>query len=150
MLSPRAQVRQVRSKLTLPRHTSLLRFAGTTDLTKYAATYNCKKADGTTVTTLNPNSLNLTYGDNWTCTVTNSQRRYTFSGIVFNDNGGLTLANDLSVPVSTNTTYFNGVYDSSVETGITQAGLTIDLAKNCNATTPTINFSQLSWFRWYL
>lgn len=112
--------------------------AGTTDLTKYAATYNCKKADGTTVTTLNPNSLNLTYGDNWTCTVTNSQRRYTFSGIVFNDNGGLTLANDLSVPVSTNTTYFNGVYDSSVETGITQAGLTIDLAKNCNATTPTI------------
>ena len=112
--------------------------AGTTDLTKYAATYSCKKADGTTVTTLNPNSLNLTYGDNWTCTVTNSQRRYTFSGIVFNDNGGLTLANDLSVPVGTNTTYFNGVYDSSVETGITQAGLTIDLAKNCNATTPTI------------
>lgn len=111
--------------------------AGTTDLTKYAATYNCKKADGTTVTTLNPNSLNLTYGDNWTCTVTNS-RVYTFSGIVFNDNGGLTLANDLSVPVGTNTTYFNGVYDSSVETGITQTGLTIELAKNCNATTPTI------------
>ncbi|HBI50100.1 MAG TPA: hypothetical protein DDY26_09895 [Moraxellaceae bacterium] len=111
--------------------------AGTTDLTKYAATYSCKKADGTTVTTLNPNSLNLTYGDNWTCTVTNS-RVYTFSGIVFNDNGGLTLANDLSVPVGTNTTYFNGVYDSSVEKGITQAGLTIDLAKNCNATTPTI------------
>lgn len=112
--------------------------AGTTDLTKYAATYSCKKADGTTVTTLNPNSLNLTYGDNWTCTVTNSQRRYTFSGIIFNDNGGLTLANDLSVPVGTNTTYFNGVYDSSVEKGITQANLTIDLAKNCNATTPTI------------
>lgn len=112
--------------------------AGTTDLTKYAATYSCKKADGTTVTTLNPNSLNLTYGDNWTCTVTNSQRGYTFSGIVFNDNGGLTLANDLSVPVGTNTTYFNGVYDSSVETGITQTGLTIDLAKNCNTTTPTI------------
>ncbi len=112
--------------------------AGTTDLTKYATTYSCKKADGTTVTTLNPNSLNLTYGDNWTCTVTNSQRRYTFSGIVFNDNGGLTLANDLSVPVGTNTTYFNGVYDSSVEKGITQAGLTIDLAKNCNTTTPTI------------
>ena len=112
--------------------------AGTTDLTKYVATYSCKKADGTTVTTLNPNSLNLTYGDNWTCTVTNSQRRYTFSGIVFNDNGGLTLANDLSVPVGTNTTYFNGVYDSSVETGITQANLTIDLAKNCNTTTPTI------------
>ena len=111
--------------------------AGTTDLTKYAATYSCKKADGTTVTTLNPNSLNLTYGDNWTCTVTNS-RVYTFSGIVFNDNGGLTLANDLSVPVGTNTTYFNGVYDSSVEKGITQADLTIDLAKNCNATTPTI------------
>ena len=112
--------------------------AGTTDLTNYTATYSCKKADGTTVTPLNPNSLNLTYGDNWTCTVTNSQRRYTFSGIVFNDNGGLTLANDLSVPVGTNTTYFNGIYDSSVETGIAQAGLTIDLAKNCNTATPTV------------
>jgi len=81
---------------------------------------------------------NLNYGDEITCQITNAPKAYTFSGIVFNDNGGLTLANDLSVPVGTNTTYFNGVYDSSVEKGITQADLTIDLAKNCNTTTPTI------------
>lgn len=112
-------------------------------LTNYNTTYKC--TNGTTSTSTMPSGngstfslSNLNYGDEITCQITNAPKAYTFSGIVFNDNGGLTLANDLSVPVSTNTTYFNGVYDSSVETGITQAGLTIDLAKNCNATTPTI------------
>lgn len=112
-------------------------------LTNYNTTYKC--TNGTTSTSPMPSGngstfslSNLNYGDEITCQVTNAPKAYTFSGIVFNDNGGLTLANDLSVPVSTNTTYFNGVYDSSVEQGITQAGLTIDLAKNCNTTTPTI------------
>lgn len=112
-------------------------------LTNYNTTYKC--TNGTTSTSTMPSGngstfslSNLNYGDEITCQVTNAPKAYTFSGIVFNDNGGLTLANDLSVPVGTNTTYFNGVYDSSVEKGITQAGLTIDLAKNCNATTPTI------------
>ena len=112
-------------------------------LTNYNTTYKC--TNGTTSTSTMPSGngsafslSNLNYGDEITCQVTNAPKAYTFSGIVFNDNGGLTLANDLSVPVGTNTTYFNGVYDSSVETGITQTGLTIDLAKNCNTTTPTI------------
>ena len=112
-------------------------------LTNYNTTYKC--TNGTTSTSPMPSGngsafslSNLNYGDEITCQITNAPKAYTFSGIVFNDNGGLTLANDLSVPVGTNTTYFNGVYDSSVETGITQTGLTIDLAKNCNTTTPTI------------
>ena len=112
-------------------------------LTNYNTTYKC--TNGSTSTSPMPSGngssfslSNLNYGDEITCQVTNAPKAYTFSGIVFNDNGGLTLANDLSVPVSTNTTYFNGVYDSSVETGINQTGLTIDLAKNCNTTTPTI------------
>lgn len=112
-------------------------------LTNYNTTYKC--TNGTTSTSTMPSGngstfslSNLNYGDEITCQITNAPKVYTFSGIVFNDNGGLTLANDLSVPVGTNTTYFNGVYDSSVEKGITQANLTIDLAKNCNATTPTI------------
>lgn len=111
-------------------------------LTNYNTTYKC--TNGTTSTSTMPSGngssfslSNLNYGDEITCQITNAPKAYTFSGIVFNDNGGLTLANDLSVPVSTNTTYFNGIYDSSVETGITQTGLTIDLAKNCNPTTPT-------------
>lgn len=112
-------------------------------LTNYNTTYKC--TNGTTSTSTMPSGngssfslSNLNYGDEITCQITNAPKAYTFSGIVFNDNGGLTLANDLSVPVGTNTTYFNGVYDSSVEKGITQADLTIDLAKNCNTTTPTI------------
>lgn len=112
-------------------------------LTNYNTTYKC--TNGSTSTSPMPSGngstfslSNLDYGDEITCQITNAPKAYTFSGIVFNDNGGLTLANDLSVPVSTNTTYFNGIYDSSVETGITQTGLTIDLAKNCNTTTPTI------------
>lgn len=112
-------------------------------LTNYNTTYKC--TNGTTSTSTMPSGngssfslSNLNYGDEITCQITNAPKAYTFSGIVFNDNGGLTLANDLSVPVSTNTTYFNGIYDSSVEKGITQTGLTIDLAKNCNTTTPTI------------
>lgn len=112
-------------------------------LTNYNTTYKCTNGSTSTSTMPSGNGSsfslsNLNYGDEITCQITNAPKAYTFSGIVFNDNGGLTLANDLSVPVGTNTTYFNGVYDSSVEKGITQAGLTIDLAKNCNATTPTI------------
>ena len=112
-------------------------------LTNYNTTYKCTNGSTSTSTMPSGNGSafslsNLNYGDEITCQITNAPKAYTFSGIVFNDNGGLTLANDLSVPVGTNKTYFNGVYDSSVETGITQTGLTIDLAKNCNTTTPTI------------
>lgn len=117
--------------------------ANSGSITNYNTTYKCTNGSTSTSTMPSGNGStfslsNLNYGDEITCQITNAPKAYTFSGIVFNDNGGLTLANDLSVPVGTNTTYFNGVYDSSVEKGITQADLTIDLAKNCNATTPTI------------
>lgn len=68
---------------------------------------------------------------------------YQFSGIIFNDNGGI--ASDLNVPstdtyptTAPNTQYFNGVYDPSVgEKGIYETGLKVQLAKNCNTTSPT-------------
>lgn len=111
--------------------------SGTTDLSKYQATYECKKkSDGTTITTLDPNNVKMTYGDDWVCTVSNAQKKYTFSGIIFNDNGGLTLTERQLT--GTNTQYFNGVYDPTAgETGIYQTGLQVQLAKNCNTTSPT-------------
>lgn len=112
--------------------------SGNTDLSKYQATYECKKkSDSSTITTLDPNNVKMTYGDDWVCTVRNAQKKYTFSGIVFNDNGGLTLTERQLT--GTNTQYFNGVYDPTAgETGISQTGLTINLAKNCNTATPTV------------
>lgn len=112
--------------------------SGTTDLSKYQATYECKKkSDSSIITTLDPNNIKMTYGDDWVCTVRNAQKKYTFSGIVFNDNGGLTLTERQLT--GTNTQYFNGVYDPTAgETGISQTGLTINLAKNCNTATPTV------------
>lgn len=112
--------------------------SGTTDLSKYQATYECKKkSDSSIITTLDPNNIKMTYGDDWVCTVRNAQKKYTFSGIVFNDNGGLTLTERQLT--DTNTQYFNGVYDPTAgETGISQTGLTINLAKNCNTATPTV------------
>ena len=108
--------------------------SGTTDLSKYKATYECKKkSDGTTITTLDPNSVKMTYGDNWVCTVSNAQKKYTFSGIVFNDNGGLTLTDRQLT--GTNAQYFNGSYDPTAgESGIYQTGLKIQLARNCPTT----------------
>ncbi|MDI4510673.1 hypothetical protein E6P75_10735 [Moraxella osloensis] len=69
---------------------------------------------------------------------------YQFSGIIFNDNGGI--ASDLNVPstdtyptTAPNTQYFNGVYDPSVgEKGIYETGLQVQLATGCNTSTPTI------------
>lgn len=108
--------------------------AGTTDLTKYAATYNCKKADGTTVTTLNPNSLNLTYGDNWTCTVTNSQRGYTFSGIVFNDNLGNVVATK-TFPSGTTSIDLNSVSAGGIPVGGTATVTYTEVSTNNYDTT---------------
>lgn len=108
--------------------------SGTTDLSKYQATYDCKKkSDGTTITTLDPNSVKMTYGDNWVCTVSNAQKKYTFSGIVFNDNGGLTLTEQQRTGI--NAQYFNGKYEPAMgETGVYQTGLKIQLARNCPTT----------------
>lgn len=116
---------------------------GKGNLANYNTSYACTNASSSSTTTMPSGSTTsfnlptLTYGDDITCTITNTPNAYIFSGIIFNDNGGLTLTERQLT--GTNTQYFNGVYDPTAgETGISQTGLTIDLAKNCNTTTPTI------------
>lgn len=116
---------------------------GKGDLAKYKTTYACTNASSSSTTTMPSGSTTsfnlptLTYGDDITCTITNTPNAYIFSGIIFNDNGGLTLTERQLT--GTNTQYFNGVYDPTAgETGISQTGLTINLAKNCNTATPTV------------
>lgn len=109
-----------------------------TNLDNYVASYQCRRSDGSQISTLDPTKLKLDYGDNWTCTVTNSQRKYTISGIVFNDNGGIIdpLANNVSSIYLDNSDYFDGEYDPDVpsnETGISYTpGHSITLAKCAN------------------
>lgn len=88
--------------------------AGTTNLSQYQATYECKdKSTQQSITTLDPNAIQMTYGDNWQCTITNTPRQYSFSGYVFNDNGGISSPNpqQLDSPYAGNEQYFNGVFD---------------------------------------
>ena len=101
--------------------------------------YACKKSglNGATITTLNPNSLQLTYGDDWTCTVTNGLKPYTFTGFVFNDNGGITAREstrqDTSSTFTNNVNYFNGIFNISgnnTESGIGANDLQVRLT-NC-------------------
>ena len=116
---------------------------GKGNLANYNTSYACTNANSSSATTMPSGSTTsfnlptLTYGDDITCTITNIPSAYIFSGIIFNDNGGLTLTERQLT--GTNTQYFNGVYDPTAgETGIYQTGLTINLAKNCNTATPTI------------
>ncbi len=105
--------------------------SGSTNLADYNALYACRKSDGTSVSTLDPKNLKLTYGDNWTCTITNGSPNYVFSGTVFNDNGGLILeANKLG---TVNSQYFNGIFDPlSGEVGISNPNLAVRLT-DCSA-----------------
>lgn len=116
---------------------------GKGNLANYNTNYACTNANSSSTTTMPSGSTTsfnlptLTYGDDITCTITNTPSAYIFSGIIFNDNGGLTLTERQLT--GTNTQYFNGVYDPTAgETGISQTGLTINLAKNCNTATPTV------------
>ena len=116
---------------------------GKGNLANYNTSYACTNANSSSTTTMPSGSTTsfnlptLTYGDDITCTITNTPNAYIFSGIIFNDNGGLTLTERQLT--GTNTQYFNGVYDPTAgETGISQTGLTINLAKNCNTATPTV------------
>ena len=82
---------------------------------------------------------NAAFGDEITCTITNTPiDNYTFTGYVFNDNGGIVENNssnldtntksDISSRFTGNSDYFNGVFDSSSEVGIgTTAGLSVSL-----------------------
>lgn len=116
---------------------------GKGNLANYNTSYACTNANSSSATTMPSGSTTsfnlpiLTYGDDITCTITNTPSAYIFSGIIFNDNGGLTLTERQLT--DTNTQYFNGVYDPTAgETGISQTGLIINLAKNCNTATPTV------------
>lgn len=116
---------------------------GKGNLANYNTSYACTNANSSSATTMPSGSTTsfnlpiLTYGDDITCTITNMPSAYIFSGIIFNDNGGLTLTERQLT--GTNTQYFNGVYDPTAgETGISQTGLIINLAKNCNTATPTV------------
>lgn len=79
---------------------------------------------------------NTTYGDEIICTITNSPLSYTFSGIVFDDNGGIpdnaSTKQNISNTFTNNSNYFNGAYDSN-EAGIYNSGLSIGLT-DCNGT----------------
>lgn len=67
---------------------------------------------------------NVSYGDEITCNVTNTPSQYTFSGTVFNDNGGLSGSpkNDLTNSFINTYKYFNGVFDNG-ESGIDGSAL---------------------------
>lgn len=116
------------------------------NMASYDATYSCTNSTtGSIFTTLNgtlkldiPNTLNsrsftisnLNYGDEITCTITNTPKEYTFSGTVFNDNGGI-LANEntkqnITATFSSNLEYFNGKLDVG-ESGIYDSALSIRL-----------------------
>lgn len=120
---------------------------GTTlgDIANYSATYTCNNATTgsstvmpTTAMTYNATTktrsftlANTTFGDEITCTITNTPTTYTFSGIVFNDNGGITASDTTRQNISStfigNSSYFNGVYDSATESGIYDNNLSIRL-----------------------
>lgn len=85
---------------------------------------------------------NLNYGDEVTCTITNNPRSYIFSGTVFDDNGGIPIAqanatNDNITSASSAYTnrpnYFNGVFNAPQEIGI--SGSTIRLVNCANTAT---------------
>lgn len=126
---------------------------GTTlgDIANYNATYTCNNAT-TGSTTVMPTAAmsynsttktrsftlsNTTYGDEITCTITNTPGNYTFTGFVFNDNGGIARStnpdtkSDISTTFTDNLKYFNGVFDNGETGSGNTPGLTISLT-NCN------------------
>lgn len=118
------------------------------DIANYNATYSCTNATIGSTTVMPTAAMtynattktrsfalaNTTYGDEITCTITNSPN-YVFSGIVFNDNGGIIANNntrqDISSTFTGNSSYFNGIYDSASELGVYDSNLNIRLT-DCN------------------
>ena len=114
------------------------------NINNYKASYECTNATISSTTAMPKGDgasftlSNLDYGDEITCTITNTPSVYTFTGFVFNDNGGIddsqadaTSAN-ISSGIYANTNYFNGIFNLSAptESGIT--GSTVKLV-NCAA-----------------
>lgn len=121
---------------------------GTTlgEIANYNASYTCTNAT-TGSTTVMPTAAmsynqanktrsftlsNAAFGDEITCTITNTPiDNYTFSGTVFNDNGGLTLKADVLGNV--NNQYFNGIFEPAAgEVAISHPNLRVSLT-DCGA-----------------
>lgn len=119
------------------------------DIGGYSATYTCTNATTNSTTVMPSDDMtydsanqtrsftlsNVTYGDEITCTITNTPSQYTFSGIVFNDNGGISSEDkfDTSSTFTGNSSYFNGQFDSSIESGVSHLDLKVSL-NDCNGT----------------
>ncbi len=120
------------------------------NLLDYQTTYTCSNATTGTDVVFSSGEMpvnadgtrrtfainNVSYGDEITCNVTNTPSQYTFSGTVFNDNGGISSNDkfDTSSTFTGNSAYFNGIYDRSVESGINDINVQIRLT-NCSDTT---------------
>ena len=120
------------------------------DIANYNATYTCSNATTGSTTAMPTAAMtydaaaktrsftlaNTNYGDEITCTITNTPSAYTFSGTVFNDNGGITSnsANrqNISSLFTSISEYFNGIFDRGLESGINDTRVQIRLA-NCTA-----------------
>ncbi|MBH0005897.1 hypothetical protein [Psychrobacter sp. SWN149] len=108
----------------------------------YSTSYACTNATTGSTTTMPSGTASsftlssLNYGDEVTCTITNTPKSYSFSGTVFNDNGGITAADSTKQNITStftgNSAYFNGILDSN-ESGIFDSGLQVALT-NCNGT----------------
>lgn len=76
-----------------------------------------------------PKSHVVGYSDFYFCMAPPSD--YTFSGIVFNDNGGITAVagseQNIGLPYSNTPEYFDGVFQPALEKGIYEPGLKVDL-----------------------
>ncbi|MGP4969572.1 prealbumin-like fold domain-containing protein [Psychrobacter aquimaris] len=127
---------------------------GTTlgEIANYNATYVCTNATtGSTSIMPSGNASSFTlsglnYGDEITCTITNTPKTYSFSGVVFNDNGKITspTKDDISDKYLNNRLYFNGKYDSPTESGIPfTTGHTITLNK-CAGDTGTFTSQTMN------
>ncbi|WP_201606788.1 hypothetical protein [Psychrobacter immobilis] len=120
------------------------------NLLDYQTTYTCSNATTGTDVVFSSGEMavnnagtrrtfainNVSYGDEITCNVTNTPSQYTFSGTVFNDNGGITAADstkqNITSTFTANSAYFNGILDSN-ESGIFDSALQVTLT-NCDGT----------------
>ena len=121
------------------------------NIANYDATYSCTNATTGAAMNLSSGAMaydattktrsfglsDLKYGDEITCTITNSAANDTFSGIVFNDNGNIesSKANrqNISALFTDNKKYFNGRLDAD-ELGVYENGLQVSLT-DCEGNT---------------
>ena len=116
------------------------------NLLDYQTTYTCSNATTGTDVVFSSGEMpvnadgtrrtfainNVSYGDEITCTITNTPSVYTFTGFVFNDNGGIARStnpdtkSDVSATFMNNSKYFNGKFDSG-ELGIYDINLKVRL-----------------------